>query len=189
MRSARGSIVIVKLPLRNICSFVTGCQEQGTQAFVPHFVCIWILSASQGSILIVLLWIIWSRIVPWIFIRLLSVDCLDHIETPAGPSNYARTGDVPAHYLGQSGVDDGAGLSQGNANAPSTYMLLAGYVAFVLADRPDCGSGDEVVRYPLVGLLFHPRGGSESGVDGGAESDAGIFGREELLDCMDRAVY
>ena len=40
-----------------------------------------------------------------------SVGRLDHIEIPASPSNYARTRDVPAPYLGQSVIGDGDGLS------------------------------------------------------------------------------
>ena len=41
----------------------------------------------------------------------LSVGRLDHIKIPADLSYHTRTGDMPAHYLGQTDVDDGAGLS------------------------------------------------------------------------------
>ena len=59
MRSAGESIAIVKLLLRNIYSFLTGCWKLGTQGFVPLFRCIWILSALLGGILI-LPWIIFA---------------------------------------------------------------------------------------------------------------------------------
>ena len=56
----------------------------------------------------------------------LSFGRLDHISIPTGHSVYAWTGDVSGQFLGQSIVGDGAGLSQGNANVPSTFAHLAG---------------------------------------------------------------
>ena len=56
---------------------------------------------------------------------------MDHIIIPAGPSDYARTGEVPARYPGQSVVGNGAGLSQGNVNKPPAFVHLAGQMTSV----------------------------------------------------------
>ena len=81
----------------------------------------------------------------------LSVGRLDHIEIPADQSDYALSiGDMSACYPGQSDVDDGAGLSQGSAIAPSAFLQPAGQEPSVLAGVPDYSSGDEVVRDMLV---------------------------------------